>query len=144
MIIVVKDILQECLCFHVLELSAAVGIVLVKDGLDVLDSQSLALVSLLLLALHILVEDVGREQVGKEVEAHQHEEHEQEGVPEVYVHGWKENVGEVRSCEQNSHISVGILNSAEVLEALKAGSVEIVYCEHKDQDIGEDGHQDCK
>ena len=119
MIIVIKDIGEECLGFHVVESTTAINIMLVEDRLDILDTVSLALLSLLCLAEHILVKDVCSQQVCEEVEAHEHEEHEEECVEEVDVHGWEEDVGEVRRREQDRHVSVGILDRTKVLEAFE-------------------------
>ena len=143
-IIIVKDISKESLCFHVIEDATSVSIVLIKDDPDVLYAVLPASLPALLQALHILVEHIGCEQIGQEVKAHEHEEHEKQRIEEVNVHGWEEHIWEVGSCEENCHVLVRITDCAKVLEALKRRSVEVVDGEDEEQNVSEDGQQDSK
>ena len=141
-IIKVKDISQETFGFHVVQEMRTVLIMSIINDANIVHALGHSFLAFLLEALLVLVEDVGEEQVGQEVEAHEHEEHEKERVEVVNVHCGQENVREVRSREQNCHVAIGVLDRAKVLEALESRPVEIVDCERKDQDVGEDGHED--
>ena len=117
-------------------------VMLVEDSLNVTSTLAAAFVASIVKSLLVLVEDISRQQVCQEVEACKHEEHEKERVPEVDALSWQENIRVVRRREQNGQIAVGVTNGAKVGDAFESGSVEVVHCEDKHQNVRKDGDKD--
>ena len=138
-IVIFKDIREESLGLHTLEIAISIGVVLVVNDFNVMKALLPALLSAIFQALLVLVEDVGSEEVGEEVEADEHEKHEEEGVEVVHSHSRQENVREVGSREKDGDLAVGILDRGEAKYTFEAWSVEVEYDEHKEEDVCENG-----
>ena len=144
MVVKVEYIGKECLRFHVLKHAIAILIMLLENDPDVDLSFDNSLFSLLSQTIHVLVEDISQEKIGKEVQSHEHEHHKENAIEETDVHGRQENVWEVCCCKQNSHIKVGLFESAEIHQPFESWPVVVVHDEYEDEDVGENCHENGK